>query len=112
MENGTISDKQVTASSQYKERYAAFYGRLHAQEGDEVAGAWSALTNDVNQWLQVDLIYQYTNITRVATQGRHSSYSQWVTKYQLQYSNDGVHFQNYTGQGQNAATKVTCTIIL
>jgi len=39
-------------------------------------------------------------VTRVATQGRYSVYNQWVTKYKLQYSDDGVNFQYYKEQGQ------------
>jgi len=38
-------------------------------------------------------------VTRVATQGRNAAYSQWVTKYKLQYSDDGVNFQYYQENG-------------
>ena len=37
-------------------------------------------------------------VTRLATQGRNG-YSQWVTKYKLQYSDDGVNFQYYWEHG-------------
>ncbi|XP_078348538.1 uncharacterized protein LOC144633566 [Oculina patagonica] len=63
-------------------------------------GAWVAKSSDVNPWLQIDLIGQYI-VTRVATQGRNSStYQQRVTKYKLQYGDDGTNFKYYQEQGQ------------
>ena len=99
MENGAISDGQVSASSQWNAIHAAWQGRLNFQEDSRRAGSWSARKNDINQWLQIDL-GQYTKTTRVATQGRNGR-SQWVTKYKLQYSNDGVHFHYYREHGQS-----------
>ena len=101
MENGTISDVQISASSQWSIDYAAIQGRLHFKAVSQYGGSWSAHKNDLQQWLQVDLGSQFTQVTRVATQGR-LDYSQWVTRYKLQYSNDGVNFQYYREQGQNA----------
>ena len=66
-------------------------------------GSWIARKNDLNQWLQIDL-GGYTTLTRVATQGR-SDADQWVTKYKLQYSDDGVIFQFYK-EPQKTAAKV------
>jgi len=99
MENGTISDSQISASSQWTADYGAIQGRLHIKATPKNAGSWSAKQNDFDQWLQVDLGSQYIKVTRVATQGRRD-YSQWVTKYKLRYSNDGVNFQYYREQGQ------------
>ena len=99
MENGTISDRQISASSQWTADYAAIQGRLHFKAIPKNAGSWSAGKNDLHQWLQVDLGSQYTKVTRVAIQGRND-YNQWVTKYKLQYSNDGVNFQYYREQRQ------------
>ena len=87
MESGAISDGQITASSQWKDMVAPFHGRLHSLKTPQSEGCWAAATKDLNQWLQVDLS-QYTNVTRVATQGRHSGVKQWVTEYKLQYSNE------------------------
>ena len=100
MESGAISDKQITASSQWDSNHASFQGRLHFQ-GIFEGGSWSARKNDLHQWLQVDLGSQYTKVTRVATQGRNAV-NQWVTKYKLTYSKDGVNFQYYREQGQTA----------
>ena len=97
MKNGAISDWQITASSQYNPDYAPFQGRLDFTKWK--AGSWSASRNDLHQWFQVDLGNKNTKVTRVATQGRND-YPQWVTKYKLQYSNDGVNFQYYREQGK------------
>ena len=99
MENGAIPDGHVSASSQWNANHAARQGRLNFQAVPGKAGSWSARRNDANQWLQIDLANEFTRITRVATQGRNG-YSQWVTKYKLQYSIDGMNFQYYREQGQ------------
>lgn len=100
MESGAISDEQISASSEYDANHAASHGRLNFQG---TQASWSARTNDVNQWLQIDLISYYITVTRVATQGRHSTlYNQWVTEYKLQYSINEVSFKHYREQGQNA----------
>ena len=101
MENGAISDGQVSASSQWDVNHAPKQGRLNFQAVPGKAGSWSARANDVNQWFQIDLRNQNTKVTRVATQGRNA-YGQWVTKYKLQYSNDGQNFHYYREQGQSA----------
>ena len=93
MESGSISDAQITASSEYNSHLAAENSRLHN------GTAWSADTNDASQWLQIDLGVQYPTVTSVATQAS-SSYSEWVTEYKLQFSNDGVNFKYYVEQGQ------------
>lgn len=102
MENGAILGEQITASSQWKSNHAPFQGRLHFQEIAFKAGSWLAGTNDLHQWLQVDLGSQYTKVTGVATQGRNGVTRQWVTKYKLTYSDDEGSFQYYREQGQTA----------
>ena len=105
MENGAISDGQITASSFHTHSWidhSPYLARLHLQHiSDAQAGGWlAALPNDASQWLQIDLGNQFFNVTRVATQGRQSS-NQKVTKYNLQYSDDGVAFNWYENdQGQ------------
>ena len=99
MENGSISDSQIDASSQLDMNHAAIQGRLNFNAAAHKAGSWSAGRNDTSQWLQVDLGSKDIRVTRVATQGR-SDVAQWVTRYRLQYGNDGVNFQYYREQGQ------------
>ena len=99
MESGAIANSQIRASSQYDSNHAPFQGRLRFQGTTLRAGAWSAGRNDLFQWLQVDLGSQYTRVTRVATQGRNA-HSQWVKRYRLLYSKDGLSFQYYRDQGK------------
>lgn len=98
MENGAISDEQITASSQWDAHHAPPQGRLHFKRSGVKQGSWSAGVNDGNQWLQVDLGSQSMKVTGVATQGRNA-HPQWVTKYKLQYSGDGINFQYYKEPG-------------
>ncbi len=103
MEHGAITDGQISASSEWDANHAAIQGRLNFHQAGSKMGAWSALTNDANQWLQVDLGSYYTKVTRVATQGRDGAHNQWVTMYQLQYGNNGVNFRYYREQGKTAS---------
>ena len=77
--------------------------RLHLKKDQNLpgGGGWSALKTDLHQWLQVDL-GSYNTVTRVATQGRTGS-NEWVTKYKLQYSDDGMNFQFYKERGDKSA---------
>ena len=91
MDSGAILDSQISASSQYSYNDAARYARLHFKAMWE--GGWTSKTNDLNQWLQVDLD-RYTTVTKIATQGKYRKY-QWVVEYRLQYGDDGAIFQFY-----------------
>ena len=98
MERYVISDGQISASSQWDVNHAAIQGRLNFKAGSGKQGGWSSGYNNVNQWLQIDLGDPNTDVTGLATQGRNA-YSQWVTKYKMQYSVDGINFQYYVEQG-------------
>lgn len=103
MEKGRIKDSQITASSEYSVQHAAKFGRLYFKASGSKQGGWSAGYTAANQWIQVDL-RKYTIVKGIATQGRNG-YSQWVTKYKLQYSDDGVNF-HYYGQSDQSPPKV------
>ena len=92
MENRKISDSQIKSSTQLDENHSAKHSRLHSKANRENGGSWSALKNDVNQWLQVDLD-SYIRVTGIATQGRNGR-DEWVTKFRLQYgeNEDILHF--------------------
>ena len=94
VESGAISDRQMSASSQWDEILPASQGRLNVEAVSGKGGSWSAKDNNVHQWLQVDLGNPHTKVTALATQGRND-YPQWVTKYKVQYSGDGVSFQYF-----------------
>ena len=110
MENNAIADELISASSQLDANHATSKGRLQLKADSNNVGSWSALTNDVNQWLQVDLGNEETTVPRVATQGSNAK-DQWVTKYKLQHSYDGFKFQYYSESGQNES-KVSYTFSL
>ena len=100
MESRFISDAQISASSQYIGNHAAVHARLHYNANGSKQGGWSALVNNQNQWLQVDL-GTAISVQGIATQGR-SNYGQWVTAYKLEYSIDGASFLYYKDPGCSA----------
>ena len=100
MESRQIKDAQITASSQWDGNHAAIQGRLNFKAGRGKQGGWSSRHNNGNQWIQV-AFSSSTKLTSIATQGRNA-YSQWVTAYKLQYSEDGVNFQYYKVPGQRS----------
>ena len=100
MENGKISNGDITASSEVINEHHAYQGRLNFKKDKGKIGAWTARRTDDEQWLQVDLGSQFTRVTGVATQGREDS-DKWVTKYKLQYSNETNQFQYYKEKGQD-----------
>ena len=103
MDSGAITDAQIKASSQLDNNHGASRARLYMQfkQKSNQRKAWSSRSSDLNQWLQINL-GGYTTLTRVATQGRTDN-DQWVTKYRLQYSDDGVIFQFYKEPHQTSA---------
>ena len=105
MESRTIFDAQISASSQMDSNHSASQARLHLQADGSTFGGWSALTNDSNQWLQVDF-GSYTLVTQIATQGENGD-SNWVTKYKLKYSDDGTTFQFYKDVGGTSPKVLT-----
>ena len=102
MQNGAISDGQLSASTSYIGQILASKGRLHKRGEGWLSGSWASSTLDTRQWLQIDLLSYYIKINRVATQGR-ARHSQWVTTYNLKYSDfeDEIKFRYYMEQGQS-----------
>lgn len=97
-----ITDGQITASSEAGAKLAPSNARLHLKTQKTPRkrdGGWSAKKSDVNQWLQIDLFDENAKVTGVATQGREDN-NQWVLEYKLQFSDDGVDFQDYMEPGQ------------
>ena len=123
MESGNISDGQISASSewntthyadqcrvpttyyadQWDATHYAHQGRLQFKADEVRGGAWSAAENDVNPWLQVDLVSNFTRVTGLATQGR-DDYDWWVIEYKLLYSSyQNSNIENYKEMGQTVA---------
>ena len=93
MESRKITDGQITASTEYNAAYSATNGRLNFKAGGGKTGAWSALTNDVHQWLQVDLGAK-TEVTGIQIQGLQEA-DQWVTSFTISYRSDGTTYWPY-----------------
>ena len=104
MENGVITDPQITASSIHNYKHGSQNARLHFK-GDPltfVSAGWAAGLLNTNQWLQVDLQH-ITSVIGIATQGRHDL-DQWVTEYKLQYGDDGQTYSVYSRNGDTSET--------
>ena len=104
MESGAIFDSQITASSVFNDRHAVPNVRLHFKGSKNPVryAGWVPGVKNTNQWLQVDL-QQTTRVIGIATQGRHD-FHQWVTKYKLQYGDDGQTFRVYKRNGDISDT--------
>ena len=95
MENGKIADNQITASSE-RFNYKAVQARLRYKNKEGGPFGWQPKDSRRTEWLQVDLLDNYI-VTGVATQGCLPVNPKLklvfsVTKYQLEYSNDGKVF--------------------
>ena len=93
MEDGSILDNQITASSEWNANHGPSNARLNRPATPPTTGAWSAKTNNRNQWIQADL-GGLKWVSGVVTQGRNGAYSQWVTRFNVQYSENG-QIRNY-----------------
>ena len=111
MANGTIKDNQITASSVFQERDCGpNNARLNKTDNPTSIGAWCPLTK-TNEWIQVKFAVN-TLVTGVVTQGR-SDYRQWVTKFKMQYSENGSYWYTVTANsslaGEDRVSYYHCT---
>ncbi|XP_057689541.1 epithelial discoidin domain-containing receptor 1 isoform X2 [Corythoichthys intestinalis] len=91
MEDGSILDSDITASSAWSDSTEAKHARLSTGEGD---GAWcpkGPVFPGGSEYLQVDLRKLHF-LALVGTQGRHADGhgQEFVRSYRLRYSRDGV----------------------
>lgn len=93
MQNGAISDDQITASSEWDHTHRAANARLNFIAGNDRTGAWTSAEKDHRQWLQVDF-QRSTIITGICTQGRQDA-NQFVKSYKISFSEDGMKFYFY-----------------
>ena len=82
-----------TASSFYNRYYGPWSARLQARNQGSTRGGWVSRYRNHRQWLQIDL-GATARVKRVATQGRYDA-NQWVTRYTVSYSYNGVRFRPY-----------------
>ena len=88
MEDRRIPDSQITASSEYDSNHGPTNARLNRPADGSTTGAWSARTNDLLQWIQVDFGAPKM-VSGIMMQGREEE-AQWVTRYRVEYKNGGT----------------------
>ena len=93
MKNGKIPNSAITATTVLNQYYGTERARLDTAKSGSYAGAWIPKSQDVGQWIQVDL-GKITKITRLATQGRQDA-GHWVKSYSISYSVEGGPFLPY-----------------
>ena len=98
MENGTIQDSEINASSAYNVNFGPQKARLHMKEKKGDGGyraGWMPKTNDVKQWIEINL-KKVMKITKIATQGGYDNGYKWVTGFSLSYRvGDRGDFHDY-----------------
>uniref|UniRef100_A0A8C2KR38 receptor protein-tyrosine kinase n=1 Tax=Cyprinus carpio TaxID=7962 RepID=A0A8C2KR38_CYPCA len=106
MEDRTIPDSDITASSAWSDSTEAKHGRLSTGEGD---GAWcpaGPVFPSSSEYLQVDLRKLHF-LSLVGTQGRHADGlgREFARSYRLRYSRDGRHWITWKDRwGQEVVT--------
>ncbi|XP_034030340.1 epithelial discoidin domain-containing receptor 1 [Thalassophryne amazonica] len=116
MEDGTIPDSDITASSAWSDSTEAKHGRLSTGEGD---GAWcpaGAVFPSGSEYLQVDL-HKLHFLALVGTQGRHADGhgQEFARSYRLRYSRDGVKWitwKDHWGQEVVSGNENTYDVVL
>lgn len=101
MEDRSIADVQITASSFKSDggkTYKPQYGRLNNKPSGAMGGAWCADVSDTSRYLQIDLKTEMT-LSGISTQGQ-SDEANWVVKYKIQHSLDGVQWRDFKEFGQ------------
>jgi len=95
MEDYTIPDQQITASSIYGSGFQPYFGRLNMPKSPGSNGCWSPAT-DSNEYLQIELNSKQT-VSGVTTQGRPADNQQFVKSYYISVSDDGQAFTDIVG---------------
>ncbi|XP_072017274.1 uncharacterized protein [Amphiura filiformis] len=98
MEDRTISDAQLSASSYYDSRYTPSEGRLNNNE------PWGTASGDTNMWFQVDFLSAVT-ITKIITQGNtHNTYINWITTLQIAFGDSASSLSLIRDDGNSIIT--------
>ncbi|XP_046702770.1 epithelial discoidin domain-containing receptor 1 isoform X2 [Silurus meridionalis] len=116
MEDGTIPDSDISASSAWSDSTEAKHGRLSTGEGD---GAWCPLGSvfpHPSEYLQVDL-HKLHFLSLVGTQGRHADGHgrEFARSYRLRYSRDGrqwITWKDRWGQEVISGNENTHDVVL
>ena len=106
MEDGTIAENKITASSTHDKVGRLTWGRLHCSQG-----SWAPNTDDSNQWFQVDFSPDVKLISHIATQGNGKNWW-WVKTYYVTYRTGGATFQEYKENNQRVVSKIPTTAFI
>jgi len=90
MEDGSLRDENLSASSSYNSAFSAASGRLGR------ALAWCAATSDQKQYLAID-IGKLAIVKGVITQGFDAPLPHFVKKFYVSYSEDNKLWNNVVG---------------
>jgi hypothetical protein len=104
MENYTIEDGQITASSS-ENMYTPHFGKLNMGSPNGKCHGWLPNPDDVEPWFQVNFL-QFVRIVEVLTQGACDRDS-WVMKFTVSYSSYGYTFVKYQENGVHKVCKLT-----
>ncbi|KAL8604894.1 hypothetical protein ACOMHN_028522 [Nucella lapillus] len=99
-----VSTKQLRASSSLDVYHKPDRARIYTQKDGPYSGGWQPRVNNDKQWIEVDFLTSYA-IGGVMTQGSSVS-DNWVTKYEVHYSNDGLQFYPVPDTPGGSSTKV------
>lgn len=115
MQDGRIQDDQITASTKFSNLLAPYNARLHKNTTDgKPRAGWAVGYIRPNQppWIQVDFRKE-EKLYQIATQGL-SDLPQYVTAYNISYSDDGEKFTPYdktfAGNSDNNVVKLNWLI--
>ncbi|XP_068680532.1 lactadherin-like [Montipora foliosa] len=97
LDSRKVPDSAITASSIANANYKASNGLLQAQPGNG-GYRWIPSSQNNQEWFQVDF-GSWTKVARIAIQGRQNA-AQWLTKFKLTYSYDGLFFKEYIEGGR------------
>ncbi|CAH1776419.1 unnamed protein product [Owenia fusiformis] len=104
-----IPDSSLRVSSIWDNNHGPHRARLGTPRSGASRGAWSARSNNHDQWIQADL-GEVMIVNGVITQGRNDV-AQWVSSYKLFYSRNGLnmteHYLLLTGNTDNRGTLIS-----
>ena len=103
MENGSIPDSRITASSTHADSKVA-WGRLHCSKG-----SWTPRTDDGYQWFQANFGLSVKLITHIATQGNGKNWW-WVKEYYVMYRKGGGDLKQYMENGNRVVSKIVVNL--
>ena len=103
MEDGTIAKNQITSSGHINPNLRPKYARLNlpsdVSSGQSIGsyGGWCVKGSDEEKWIQV-AFNAPVSLAGVMMQARdvYQTYEFWVSRYQVQYSDDGDTWHNMT----------------